>query len=338
MRAHPLLISILAVLGCTETFVTDGCLSVEEGTTTCPDARSVSVDDLYLVNECGDLELVEIQGKGPGKRTEDPWTQSPICCYPVEVIDHSPDEKCVIGRPYLEHGHAQLAPLALSRAPLKSPPHNLAAQSTPSSEARAHAWALAGAAEHASVAAFNRLSLQLLALGAPLPLLNAVQRAAMEEVEHAQSCFELASNLSGNEVSVGAFPFGGAIDPDVDLAELAYAAVREGCLSETLGAYVVSSVADVVPDEHVRAVLQRLAREESEHAVLSFRVVTWALRTGGDPVRDAIRRALREAWPRLDVNELALRTGLDLATLERATHDAYRRVLKPATRALLGTC
>lgn len=335
MRPHPLLLSILAVLpGCTETFVTDGCFDVEENTTTCPDAKSVSLDDLYLRNECGsDLEIAEMKSKGPGVLTTAPLSEGPICCYQVEVIDHEPGEECIIGRPYLEQGKAQLAPLGLNTSPLSTSP-----TSTHRLEARANAWALAGAAEHASVAAFNRLSLQLLALGAPLALLNAVQRAAMEEVQHAQACFELATKFGASDVSVGAFPFAGTIDPNVDLVDLAYAAVREGCLAETLGACVVSNVADMVPDEHVRTVLQQLAREESEHAVLSFRIVTWAVQVGGTPVREAVTRALHEPWPQLDVTELAFRTGLDTQTLTRATHDAYRRVLEPATRALLRSC
>lgn len=330
MRPHPLLLSILAVLpGCGETFVTNGCVAVPEDTKTCPAADSVSLDDVFLTEEC-DVEILEVQGKGELRASAGLGPNGPVCCYPVEVHDDDPNAQCVIGRPYVEHDAAKLAHVDV---------HRRASDAVESQQnLRARAWALAGAAEHASVAAFNRLSLQLLALGAPIDLVGDVQLAALQEVQHARSCFDLAKALGANGLSLGKFPFAAAVDPNVDLAELAYAAVREGCLAETLGATVVASVADEVADEQMKHVLQQLAREESEHAVLSFRIVAWALRSGGQHVRDAVTKALAEPWPKLDTAELAVRTGVALSVIERATADAYRRVLVPANRALSASC
>jgi hypothetical protein len=327
MRAHPLLLSILAVLpGCSETFVTDGCVFVEEDAKTCPAPKDVSLDDLHFPDECrSEVEIVEIKGGGELRDGAGKGRIGPACCYPVEVIDNEPNSDCIPGRPYFDQGQAQLAPVTVRT-------------SMATATAQAQAWALAGAAEHASVAAFNRLSLQLLALGAPVELLGAVQQAALDEVYHAQACFKLATEMGGEEVVVGAFPFAGPIDPHVNLAELAYAAVREGCLAETLGAAVLASATELVADERLQSVLKRLSQEEAEHAVLSFRIVAWAVQTGGQEVRDAVVKALNEPWPRLDVSELALRTGVERSVIEHATLQAYNRVLRPAATALRSSC
>lgn len=321
MRAHPLLLSILAVLpGCeSESFIAEACISVEEGAMTCPAPKAVSPDELSFLDLCSsEVEIIEVRG---GELKTYGGMPGPACCYQVEVIDEEPNSECVPGRPYFEGNRIQLAPVLASRHP--------------SDEAAcANAWALAGAAEHASVAAFNRLSLQMLALGAPLELLRGVQSAALDEVQHAEACLKLAQHFGASDVTLGKFPFAAPIDPEVNLPELAYAAVREGCLAETLGASVVASLAQLATDPCLQPVLRQLAEDESEHAVLSFRIVAWAMSVGGSEVRDAVLAALAEPWPRLDTTELALRTGVPQSIVDRMALDAYRRVLEPATRAL----
>jgi hypothetical protein len=173
-----------------------------------------------------------------------------------------------------------------------------------------------------------------MALGAPLELVEGVQRAALEEVHHARACWKIAQDLSGGTVEVGAFPFQQPIDAKTTLADLAYAAVREGCLAETLGACVTQSIAPHAATD-VRFALTRLADEEAEHAVLSFRLVSWALQVGGKAVRDSVVAALSEPWPALDTFELAVRTGVSQEAVQAAARAATLRVLEPAARALL---
>lgn len=336
MRPHPLLLAILAALpACSETFETEGCLAVSEETKTCPTPDKVSLADLFLPNECGDdLELSELKGAGTLK---DAVVEGggPACCYPVEVIDHDPNAECSVGRPYYERGQLRQSPVHIpvpvdTRGTVNNDHAPLLARSL----AAARAWAASGAGEHASVAAFNRLSLQLMALGAPVELLRDVQQAAFDEVNHAEACWRLAQELSGQDVEVGCFPFGQTIEAQTTLASLAYSAVREGCLAETLGACVADAAAPLAPDERVRRVLGQLARDEANHAVLSFRIVSWALQTGGAEVRAAVHAALAEPWPTLDAAELALRAGVASEEIEATIRDAKRRVLGPATRAL----
>lgn len=329
MRPHPLLLAILAALpACGETFEGRGCLAVAEDVNMCPAPDKVSIDDLFLPDKCGsDLEITEVKGAGT---LEQSVGQAAIraCCYPVEAIDHEPGEECVIGRPYVEDDGCRSVEATLANA-------GPASGANTAKTDRVRAWLKAGEGEHASVAAFNRLSLQLLALGAPLELVTDVQGAALDEANHARLCWDLAQSLANAPVTHGAFPFHTVVDPQTSLADLAYAAVREGCLSETLGACVADSIAKQSPDADARRVLTRLASDELGHAVLSFRIVSWAMQAGGPDVRAAVRRALDETWPRLDTRELALRSGVDRQSIELAVQDALSRVLRPAARALM---
>jgi hypothetical protein len=322
-----LLVSILGALaGCSSSYPDRACMHVPPEQTTCPPGKQVSTKSLFLPNQCGDdLEIDEVNGDGKLETiTDDAGTQSQACCYPVTVVDHNTNQECAVGRPYLEHGTYRSA--ALRSGELDGP--ILDAR-------RAALWAKAGAEEHASVASFSRLALELMALGAPTELLADVQRAALDEVRHAEACWELARHFGGRRVTPGEFPFTAPIDVRLTHAELAYAAAREGCLGETLGAHLAAAVAELAPEPHVQRVLESIATEEAEHAVLSFRIVAWALRTGGAAARAAVARAFAEPWPELDLEELSARANVDLGALRAAGRAGVTEVLAPATAALL---
>jgi hypothetical protein len=57
--------------------------------------------------------------------------------------------------------------------------------------------------EHASVAALVRLTLHPLALGAPLPLIEASQAASLDEFRYARVCFAEAARHAGEVVNPG---------------------------------------------------------------------------------------------------------------------------------------
>jgi hypothetical protein len=332
MRKSPLLVSILAALsGCSSTHQGEGCL-MREPALECPASSTLQPSQLFLNNECGeDLEIDEILSEGTHKvvgEATDPESEPNACCYDVLVVDHSPSSQCSVGRPYFEDGELRRAPL--ERRAIRSV--NDGRASDPS---RAAAWAAAGSDEHASIAAFSRLALQLLAHGAPSELLRAVHQAAIDEVAHAERCWALARHFGEAIVSAGAFPFREAVAVDVTLAALAADAVREGCLGETLGAHLTAVAAELATEPEVRAELGAIARDEAEHAVLSYRIVAWALRVGGADVRAAVVGAFAEPWPRLDVEELALRASVDVALLRRAADAGVAEVLEPAKARLL---
>lgn len=321
MNRSPLLLSILAALSaCHATESGEACMGVDPAATSCPSEDSVEPADLSAREGCGyDVEEVT----GPGKRTrslgqDGMWYEQ--CCYPAELYK---GRACVVGRPYLDGRDALLAPLITADG------------AAVSGSARAVAWARAGAGEHASVAAFGRLALSLLRLGAPLDLLRDVHQAALDEIAHTELCFGLAERYGAPRLGAGDFPLPQSVALDADLVALAEAAVREGCLAETLGAHVVAVAAELAGAPEVRAALSRIAEEEARHAVLSFRLVAWAIRAGGNDVRDAVRAAFAAPWPLLDVEELAMRAGVDVERLRAAAETGAREILHPAAAALL---
>jgi hypothetical protein len=326
MRTSPLLLAIAAALsGCSKSYHDTGCMTVADDAMSCPAGMDVRPEQLTLPGQCGDdLEIVDVDSDGSVRKlTSDSGTESTACCYTVMVVDSNTTGGCVVGRPYYEGDDAL-------RAPLRCPTPADAGPVSP----RAAAWAASGSDEHASVAAFSRLSLMLMAHGAPSELIRDVHQAALDELDHAELCWSLARRFGATVVGAEAFPFTEAISVHAPLSAVAASAVREGCLAETLGAHLAAAAAELAPEPDVKAALASIAAEEARHAVLSFRLVSWALRVGGAEVEAAVRAAFDAPWPRHDVQELALRANVDVSALERAAAEGAREVLEPA-RALL---
>jgi hypothetical protein len=285
---------------------------------------------MFLPGRCGDdLEVVEVKSDGELTQiTGQDGMSTSACCYTVEVVDHDASMECVVGRPFYDRGVPRRARTRKLRA--------RRASSGKLQRLRAVAWSNAGAAEHASVAAFGRLALQLMALGAPTQLVRDAHRAALDEIGHAELCWALARRFGEGVTSIGPFPFSAPIEAHIDLSDFAAELVRDGCVEETLGAHLAAELALTAPEPDVRDALSTIAREEAQHAVLSFRIVAWALQSGGARVRKAVRNAFARSSPlRLALGELSLRTGVDLSALQAAAERGARDVLEPARAGLL---
>jgi hypothetical protein len=322
MRSNPVLLTILAAIACdTETFQSTACFNTETKLEQCPPVAGIEPSDLYLPGLCGDdLQISSVDGEGtPTDIHRQDGSSVPGCCYPVTVVDTDTGAECVVGRPYRDGDELRCAPINARQI----------------ADARAAAWLRAGALEHASVAAFSRLSLQLMACGAPSDLLAQAHQAAREETEHADACWAMAKQLGASAIEIGRFPFGGSLTIDADLARLASETVREGCLAETLGAHLVQVAADATCDPQIQAVLEKIAREEARHAALSFRIVAWALRVGGAQIRQAVLEAFAGPPPRIDVEELACRAGIAPELLLREAQLGVDQVIRPAAATLL---
>lgn len=129
--------------------------------------------------------------------------------------------------------------------------------------------------EHASVAAFARFTLELLALGAPASLVEASSSAMADEVRHARLCFGLAQRYAGAPVGPGPLAVDGAL-AGVDLLRTVELAVLEGCIGEATAGLEAAWAADAATDATVRGVLCGIAEDETRHAALAFQLVAWA--------------------------------------------------------------
>jgi hypothetical protein len=134
------------------------------------------------------------------------------------------------GRPLYVEGVARMASIALGDA-------------TRDGDAWAAHFARAAVEEHASVAAFARTLCQLMALGAPLDLLERTQRALADEIEHTRGSLTWLAHFGGGEAAPGPLPE--AVSPMVSAAgasleslarDLLVDVVRGGCIGETLAA------------------------------------------------------------------------------------------------------
>jgi hypothetical protein len=254
------------------------------------------------------------------------------------------------GRPYLVEDRAVVAaPItgAGDRGWSAGDPPDVSALTAAERAALAEAWTASALLEHASVASFARVSLSLLAAGAPADLLARTQEAALDEILHARLCFALASAYRGETVAPGPFPIAGAVPVATTLAALAASAVEEGCVGETVAAVVAAEQLARATDPAVRAALSRIAADEARHAELAWRTVAWAVSRGGAEVRAAVRRALLGVLGRVPAQAASERPAgerravmeahgcLDGAAVAEAVAAAMTEVVAPAVRALL---
>ena len=243
----------------------------------------------------------------------------------------------VDGRPFLVDGEARCADVVERSDWLDRARHSPRALSREEREELAKSWLSDATAEHASVASFARLSLELLSLGAPPELIVDAQRAALDEIEHARLCFGLASRYRGQPCGPGPLSVDRAVR-DVTLSELAVAAVREGCVGETMAAVLAGERLERATDPDVRAALAKIADDETRHAELAWRTVIWAIEQGGWAVYEAVRVAFAEAAAPY-LSDLSPVEGSDtspaLAAHGRLAAAAARRVERSAAREIV---
>jgi hypothetical protein len=126
--------------------------------------------------------------------------------------------------------------------------------------------------EAAAVDAFDVLSAELSAHGAPRRLRVEARRARRDEVRHARTIRALARRRGGRPV-VGAT----AARPIRALEDIAIDNAAEGCVRETWGALFASHQAEHATDPALRRAFARIADDETRHASLSWQLHRWAL-------------------------------------------------------------
>lgn len=250
------------------------------------------------------------------------------------------------GRPLLaedDEDSAQVAPVTAEQAWSRGEVAPMGAIDPALREHVAALWLRDARLEHASIASFARTTLELLAVGAAPWLIAASQRAGLDEVEHAEACFALASRYAGEPLGPGPLP---ALPPRaLDLAGLAEATFIEGCVGETIAALVATRAAQQCTDPTITPVLAKIAEDEARHAELAWATVTDALLRGGTAVAAAVRAAAERirartlapapTGPSWAAPLLAAHGRLDEASAAQARVDAWREIIEPTLEELL---
>jgi hypothetical protein len=198
------------------------------------------------------------------------------------------------GRQLRRFGRVLLPPVVESREWSALPTSLVLAHDD--AQALAAQWRDNGRTEHASVAAFARLTLDLMALGAPPDLIAAANRDSLDEIRHTEMCFSLARALDGRTEGPGPFPEASraATLPrprTFALAKLAVDSLIDGALHEGVSARIIAKLAKRCEVPEIRAALKEIAADEGRHAAHGWDVVMWCVAEGGEPVLAALESA-----------------------------------------------
>ena len=183
-------------------------------------------------------------------------------------------------------------------------------------------WSRLGQMEHASIAAFARFNLQLLALGAPAELVEACNQALIDETAHAKICFAFASAYAGTKLGPSKLDMSHCFE-ETTLLSVTQLVISEGCIGETVAALEALEEAEKAADPVVKSALLRIAHDERNHAELAYRFLRWAVAQCTNEQRSEI------------VFEVEQRLRAFEATAQRAEQTiAARRVVRPLLAAL----
>lgn len=269
------------------------------------------------------------------------------CCY--ELTDGPP----ACGRPLVVAGAARVAPpvpdiharLGADVADENSSDPEPVRSLPDVAEVIGREWLRDALLEHASVAAFSVFTLSLMAVGAPASLVAESQRAGLDEAEHARLCFAMAHRYLGERQQAGRLDLSG-LRIATELDEIAVRTFLDGCVEETIAALTARAQLEVATDAEGRAALERIAEDETRHAELAWKLVAWAVASGGPRIAHAIEAVARKLGaPRAPIEEeqspsmraCLHRAGrLTPAECARVRAGAIAFAIRPALAALVG--
>lgn len=268
------------------------------------------------------------------------WTPED-CAWACRPLDATSCITC--GRPYLVDGTARVAD-AVRRGDWVGPIASAHDRLDAEDDARvASHWLRAALAEHASIAAFARYTLDLLALGAPAALVADAGAAMADEIEHARACFAIAARHGAPAHGPGPLPSDGALG-DRTALRILDDVVREGCIGETLAALEAAAALRDATDPAVRIALTRIAGDELRHAELAWRHLRWALGEADDRGRASIEALVTAAIADAIADAIA-QTEITSATDDPAvpSHgvlgtEARAHVHRTGLAAVIGPC
>jgi hypothetical protein len=245
------------------------------------------------------------------------------CTNEVCGLDQSGQRACVpggcaVGRPFLVDEVARMAGVAGRSDWLHQPLRpNLLGLDATVRERLARDWLHAARLEHASIAAFSRFLLELLAFGAPADLVARTIQAMEDERRHTELCFALASAYAGLPLGPGELDLEGAL-PAPSLEHSLVTAIREGCVGETVAALEAAELGERVADPVLASVLASIAADEERHAELAFQFVKWAILRGDERTRAVVENEIEEVRRELASTAARIDGGEEDARLARS--------------------
>jgi len=143
--------------------------------------------------------------------------------------------------------------------------------------------------EEAAVQAFEWLAMELESLKAPDEFVQRARQAADEEREHTQMTRLLAKMYNAPVPTVEVMPF-----TMRSLSEIAIENAVEGCVRETYASLMAQWQSLRASSPEVRAVMSRIADEETGHAALSWAIDEWITPKLGPEEREQKDKAQRD--------------------------------------------
>src|SRR5690606_8196330 len=116
-----------------------------------------------------------------------------------------------------------------------------------------------------------------------------------------------------------------------------------GCFGETLAALAATEGAARAVDAGIRSVLEKIARDEQEHAALAWRTLAWAMEHADENLHRHVAEVFRSAAseqstpsPRSEDEQGLAEYGLVRGSLwDQARRQATARVILPVAEQLL---
>lgn len=284
----------------------DGCPAAEQYTVL---SVLIRPDEQWLGEQLAEKLLSEVEGE---------------CTYQMTEI-------CGAGRPFLVDGAARRPFLVLPEGERLADLPSLACE-----------WLSDAQMEHASVAAFARLTLQLMSTGAPVELVRASQEASLDEARHAQLCLEEAARHGAAGAKLGAIELDG-VSEGMSTEQLLVSNIIEGCIGETLAAARArEQAAGARPD--LAESLLALADDEEQHAALAWKILAWQLENTDPRLARVAAQTFRQRRPSSEKLPTeaevvsTLRAEGRLSAPERCQLDAetWRAVVLPLAAVILG--
>lgn len=204
------------------------------------------------------------------------------CCYAVDIKSTITQPDCVEGRPFIVNGVVRRADCAehegwSDQEEIRALAQAASALNQAQREQVAAHWANAGCSEHASIASFSKFLMELLSLGAPRALVEGTTQAIRDEIEHATSCFNIASAYAGVTLGPLKVDIQDSLNQSHDIVHILRAVIEEGCVGESLAAAQALHESQHAQAPQIKAALLKIHQDELEHALLAWRFVGWLL-------------------------------------------------------------